>query len=121
MIKSEYIDYDYTDSAFPWTHFLMLGQSETGHWNADDYNLTANLQTHDEKIAANITVIKERVKGRGIGGNIAFIGTKLRMWSVGNAFDNAAPQQCLGNYRAYNHIFGSRVTGWIITAKYINY
>lgn len=49
---------------FPITHWLMLGLSQDGRYNFDDVDYTMLYETKEEKQAANLTEIKNRIVNR---------------------------------------------------------
>ncbi len=78
-------DEDYDTYKFPYTHWVMMSLNTTGGYNQDDVNLTREAGDKADKEAANIKVIKKRVKERGVGGTLAhLLVTKVqRTWGDG--------------------------------------
>lgn len=79
------------ERAFPMTHFAMMGlvtvqespeDIRYGGFNHPDTRFTA-IQPNGQKAAANIEVIKERLKQMGVGGYLSFLENKAR-WITGD-------------------------------------
>jgi len=88
--QQQIVPYDESEN-FPFTHWMMLGLSETefrenpafGMWNMADYRLTWETLGKEEKRAKNIAVIKERFKTFGIFGYLQFLWKKS-LWILGD-------------------------------------
>lgn len=87
MVENSFdIDLD-ENASFPITHWIMMGLNEeyTGGYNSHDHDLTYNEKTTEDKVEANIEVIKERIKELGPLGLIKLEGFKIaRTFSSGN-------------------------------------
>lgn len=76
--------FDTYDSAVPATHFIMMGLSYDGTHNAEDVLFTQSFPTHEEKVENTLRVIKERLKERGVLGNIKLaIFKEAQVWGMG--------------------------------------
>lgn len=89
-----------TDSySFPPTHWIMMALNTTGGFNQDDVNFTASFPTLEERKAANIEEIKERLQDRGVAGTLSHVlYTKWkRTWAyhslAGDDYTNRQPIQ----------------------------
>lgn len=72
---------------FPITHWIMMGlnYNSDSHYSRNDYQLTYNGQTPEEKKELNIQTIKSRIKKQGIKNNIALIQNKIiDTWGKGD-------------------------------------
>ena len=75
-----FFDYSTEDAyKFPVEHWLMLGLSENGNWNAEDYGYTYEQPTYEDKRAADRIRIVERLSQRdNIGKMAAFYFKKTK-------------------------------------------
>jgi len=67
---------DYETQNFPLTHWVMMGLNGIGKYELPDRRYTSSFRTKEEKSAADIKAIKERLKQYGISGVIAHIIVK---------------------------------------------
>lgn len=78
---------DETDSykyEFPLTHWIMMGQGETGNYNEDDYQATVHIEGKDEKFEYHKAEILRRVTSRSFGETIKFwMGKQREAWIGG--------------------------------------
>lgn len=75
---------DETVQNFPITHWVMMGLSEEGIVNTPDNMFTSQFETTEEKTAANIEEIKNRVQEYGFSGLVNHAMKKLALtWSDG--------------------------------------
>ena len=75
------------DLELPVTHYIMysLNEENDGRWNKEDFNYTYKEKTYQNKIDANIAMIKERLNKLGLKGWIELSKTKLSVnWSNGD-------------------------------------
>ena len=79
-----HVPFDTYDTAVPATHFIMMGVSDDGTHNGEDVLFTQSFPTHEEKVENTLRVIKERIKNRGVLGNIKLIILKeAQVWGIG--------------------------------------
>lgn len=64
---------EYDAYKFPSTHWIMMALNKTGGYIQDDVNYTCGYTTFEEKKAANISVIKERLRERDVLGTFNHI------------------------------------------------
>jgi integral membrane protein (TIGR03766 family) len=84
------VPYDASEN-FPFTHWMMMGLSETifrgnfayGMWNMPDYRLTKDTVGKEAKRAKNITALHERLQSLGIFGYARFVWLKS-LWILGD-------------------------------------
>lgn len=113
FIKMHLINPDNTEG-FPATHWVMMGLSGKGEVNSEDVKYTKSFSGRQEKIKANIEVIKERAANLGLKGMTALAVTKIReLWSVGTDNFNVHHSSAVRYTDAYELIYGNR-NGWLI-------
>ena len=72
---------------YPYTHWIMMGLKGLGHYNFKDSQYTASFPTKDEKQAANIDEIKNRIKDFGVLGLASHIASKTKWtWEDGTYY-----------------------------------
>ena len=78
-VEEHYLTFDKTDTEFPMTHWIAMGLDELGEgsYNANDEERTMSYPTAQEKKAATVSLIKERVGELGIGGVAGLYMKKL--------------------------------------------
>ena len=86
-VEEHYLTFDKTDTEFPMTHWIAMGLDELGEgsYNANDEERTMSYPTAQEKKAATVSLIKERVGDLGIGGV-----ARLYMKKLSNTFADGA-------------------------------
>lgn len=83
-IEKNYVKFDYSETGFPVTHWLMMGAQGSGGFNVEDFNYTLNIPTKKERVEANLAEYKRRITNLGIGGTIHLVMNKVRVtWSDG--------------------------------------
>ena len=106
------------DTAFPVTHWLMMGSHGMGDYNSEDVEFTESFETKDQKTAANIEKIKENIKSNGIIGNAKLIFTKLAIcWSDGSADYTMRMSQDLEYSTVYEFIGGNRADLFLLICQ----
>ena len=83
-LVSYHVPYDTTDTAFPVTHWLMLGaKGDTwGRYNRDDVYLSARMGGREEKIAGELEEFHSRWSSRTLPENLDFIAHKeVHVWA----------------------------------------
>lgn len=78
-VEEHYLTFDKTDTEFPMTHWIAMGLDELGEgsYNANDEERTMSYPTAQEKKAATVSLIRERVEELGIGGVAGLYMKKL--------------------------------------------
>ncbi|SHI65800.1 glycosyltransferase family 39 protein [Parasporobacterium paucivorans] len=75
---------DYNTQNFPVTHWIMMGLQGVGKYQESEKIFTTSFATKEEKMDANIEVIKERVKAYGFFGMLKHLAVKsVYTWSNG--------------------------------------
>jgi len=83
VAQQNIVPYDPSEN-FPFTHWFMLGLNEAefrgnptyGMWSENDYKITLSASGKEEKIKANVHVIKQRLQTYGVSGYFAHIWQK---------------------------------------------
>ncbi|PXV91493.1 hypothetical protein C8E03_10349 [Lachnotalea glycerini] len=84
ILEKKYVKFDYSQTAFPVTHWLMMGAQGSGGFNTEDFNYTFSLPTKEERVQANLEEYKRRISDLGVDGTIHLILNKLKVtWSDG--------------------------------------
>lgn len=81
-----HIDFDTTDTAAPWQHWVAMGayKDNDGRFLSEDAWDTMGAPDHDSKVSINVEKWKNRVQENGITGNIELILNKEAVvWSYG--------------------------------------
>jgi len=72
---------------FPYTHWIMMGLKGTGTFDIDDFFITVEQKTYEDKKEKNLEVIKERISDYGLEGMLWHIYEKLQFtWSDGTYY-----------------------------------
>ena len=85
-IQKHYVDFDYTDTAFPVVSWLAMGALEEtdGMFNTQDYYDTRNAPTKEAKQTLNEQKLSRRLKDLGPSGILRLAGRKMvRTWADG--------------------------------------
>lgn len=64
-IEDHYLAFDERDTAFPMTHWIAMGLSDTGTFSPADEAYTMSFPTQEEKKEATLSLLKERVSSLG--------------------------------------------------------
>lgn len=64
-IEDHYLAFDERDTAFPMTHWIAMGLSDTGTFSPADEAYTMSFDTKEEKKEADLSLVKERVSALG--------------------------------------------------------
>ena len=99
MIIEKFIikDNKKNDSAYPYTHWIMMGMNKPiseggtsigwGAYSDEDVSYTANSGNYQQKVNANIDKIKERISNYRIVGYIKFLFNKFKyIWNDGSFY-----------------------------------
>lgn len=109
-IVRHYAPFDTTDTAFPVTHFIMLGtHGNDGSFHMDDLNYTLSLPTKEAKLKGTVSVIRERLAENGLKGNIQLLLNKqLNCWVDGTDSFTYEHTLCTDFNRLHTYIMGSK-------------
>ncbi len=109
-IVRHYAPFDTTDTAFPISHFIMLGTyGPDGSFCVDDQRYTISLPTAEAKRAGTMEVIRTRLSENGFAGNVRLLLNKqLNCWADGTDAYMQENNLCSGYNRLHAYITGSR-------------
>ncbi len=73
---------------FPVTHWIMMGLNGIGNFNPGDRDFTASFETYDEKMAATVDELKDRISKLGYVGVLLQFNKKASSygWNYGTFF-----------------------------------
>ncbi len=86
-IQNAYVNFDYTDTAFPVVSWLAMGANPEydGMFNTEDYYDTLHAPTKEEKEAINQEKLSSRLQELGLSGWLSLAGRKLVLtWADGS-------------------------------------
>ncbi|MDO4650329.1 MAG: glycosyltransferase family 39 protein, partial [Eubacteriales bacterium] len=72
-----------TSSAFPMTHWVMIGSHEPGYNTTEDTQITSSVPDKESRVRKNLDAIKKNYQSRNLFNTITFWGKKL-----GNLFSD---------------------------------
>lgn len=104
---NKYVRFDYTHTAFPTVHWLMMGADGEGTFNKKDEAFTAYFTTAEDKRNADKIVLKERLQEMGAGGTIVHaIGKMCLTFSdgTGNYEQELSISDRYGSF--YRYVYG---------------
>lgn len=102
------------EGSFPATHWVMMGLKDKGEINTEDVLFTKSFSEKQDKIKANVKVIKDRVRNLGITGMTSLAAVKIsELWSIGTDSFNEHHSSAVKYTGVYEHIYGNR-NGWLI-------
>lgn len=113
-IVNHYAPFDTTDTAFPVTHFMMMGSRWDGSFNEADRLYTASLPTAEAKMEGTLSVIKERLTEAGPAGILKLLLAKqLNVWQEGTDLARYEFSLSTDFHLLHSLIMGSRNT-WFV-------
>lgn len=74
---SAYVPFDYTDTAFPITHFMLMGAEDDGSFDLRDVEFTKSLPTKEAKLKGTTEEIFNRLEEAGPSGILTLLYKKL--------------------------------------------
>ncbi len=84
-MEEKYIPFDTRDTAFPAVHWVAMGAGGQGVYNIVDEYYTMSFETKEEKITADVELLKERTGQLGAMGCVRLMLDKLRLtWAEGS-------------------------------------
>lgn len=137
-VEKHYFQFDGDKTSFPVTHWIMMGLQNEGGFSRADGEYTRIYSTKQEKVQANLAMIKERLRDLGVKGYVELLYKKVRrVWGVGThrteqvleQVETITPLHSLFvGYRAkafanYAHCFyivvwiGCLLSGWIFVTR----
>lgn len=103
-----YVDFDYKNTGFPAIHWVMMSARWDGSFDQNDENYTVSFETKEEKTAADLKVLKERIKEAGPLGLVTLSGRKLlNTWVDGT--DSYQAEDSYASYgKLYDYLIGNK-------------
>lgn len=105
---NKYVAFDYKNTGFPMVHWVMMGSRWDGSFDQLDENYTSGFDTKEEKVEADLKVLKERILEAGPLGLVSLTGRKLlNTWVDGT--DSYPAENSYANYgKAYDYLLGDK-------------
>ena len=103
-----YVQFDYKNTGFPPVHWIMMGARWDGSFDQNDEIYTSGFETKEEKAAADLKVLKERITEAGPLGLISLAGRKLlNTWVDGT--DSYLAENSYARYtKVYDYLIGDK-------------
>ncbi|HIR96504.1 MAG TPA: hypothetical protein IAD39_01410 [Candidatus Merdisoma faecalis] len=105
---NRYVDFDYKNTGFPTVHWVMMGARWDGSFDQNDEFYTSSFETKEEKTAADLKVLKERIAEAGPLGLVSLAGRKLlNTWVDGT--DSYLAENSYARYsKVYDYLIGDK-------------
>ena len=105
---NRYVAFDYKNTGFPMVHWVMMSARWDGAFDQNDELYTSSFETKEEKIEADLKVLKERISEAGPLGLISLAGRKLlNTWVDGT--DSYLAENSYARYsKAYDYLLGDK-------------
>lgn len=108
-IENKFIKFDYSDTALPVTHYLMIGSSGVGGYNYSDVVFSSSFETHSDKVKGTTKEFINRIIKAKVKGNIERINTKIdRVWASGTYGFRQSANNVEEFSKLYPYILGER-------------
>ena len=103
-----YVNFDYKNTGFPAVHWVMMSARWDGSFDQNDENYTVSFETKEEKTAADLAILKERIKEAGPLGLVTLSGRKLlNTWVDGT--DSYQAEDSYASYgKVYDYLIGNK-------------
>lgn len=103
-----YVNFDYKNTGFPAVHWVMMSARWDGSFDQNDENYTVSFETKEEKTAADLAVLKERIREAGPLGLVTLSGRKLlNTWVDGT--DSYQAEDSYASYgKIYDYLIGNK-------------
>lgn len=96
-----YVNFDYKNTGFPTIHWIMMSARWDGAFDQNDENYTVSFETKEEKKAADLKVLKERIREAGPLGLVTLAGRKL----LNTWVDGTDTYQAENSYASYGKLY----------------
>ena len=105
---NRYVEFDYKNTGFPTVHWVMMGARWDGSFDQNDELYTSSFETKEEKTAADLKVLKERIAEAGPLGLVSLAGRKLlNTWVDGT--DSYLAENSYARYsKVYDYLIGDK-------------
>lgn len=98
LLQKKYVTFDYTDTAFPFYHWIMMGANGDGMYNQRDEMYTESLPGKEEKIQGDLQLLKQRLVEAGPIGISRLLVHKLSVTWVDGTSNYVAELSKAQNY-----------------------
>lgn len=78
-LEQRYAGFDSDETGYPTVHWIMMSAQGDGQYNSADDAYTASFETKEERTAADLALLKERLKEMGPRGLFTLFRNKLRV------------------------------------------
>ncbi len=78
-IEARYAGFDPKETGYPTVHWIMMSAQGEGQYNSADDAYTGSFSTREERIKADVALLKERLQNMGAGGLFTLFRNKLRV------------------------------------------
>ncbi|WP_099469188.1 glycosyltransferase family 39 protein [Konateibacter massiliensis] len=115
LVEKNYVKFNYYDTGYPATHWVMLGLQSTGGYNAADDAYTESFHTRKEKTEATEVAIIHRITSLHVHGLLDLWKHKMALtWSDGidDFIDNISMTQ---NYGIKNDLISGNQNDILVT------
>ncbi len=114
IISHKYVKFDYSDSAFPVMHWVMMGTKGNGTFNKKDENFTAYFTTAEEKSSATKAQLSSRLHELEVDGTIKLVFRKLFVTFGDGTGEYTHMLSISDNYDGlYRYVYGDK-NHWLI-------
>ncbi|MEI3525722.1 MAG: hypothetical protein V8Q27_06015 [Eubacteriales bacterium] len=96
-----YVNFDYKNTGFPAIHWIMMSARWDGAFDQNDENYTVSFETKEEKEAADLAVLKQRIREAGPLGLVTLAGRKL----LNTWVDGTDTYQAENSYARYGKLY----------------
>lgn len=105
---NHYVKFDYKNTGFPTIHWVMMGARWDGAFDQNDEIYTSSFETKEEKIEADLDMLKERIREAGPLGLVSLAGRKLlNTWADGT--DSCLTENSYARYsKIYDYLIGDK-------------
>lgn len=108
-IEKSYVKFDYTDTATPWSHYIMMGLGKNGSYSGEDVRFTRSFDTKKEKITANLDEARNRLRELNISGLMNLASSKIQtVWSEGTSKYLLTSIESENYNKLYKYVVGSK-------------
>jgi len=105
-LEERYAGFDPQETGYPAVHWVMMSAQGEGQYNSADDAYTGSYSTKEERTAADLALLKERIQDMGLDGLLTLFRNKMRV-----AFAD-------GTDDYYSLFRTMRTTSWV--QKYVN-
>ena len=106
-VYAHHVDFDTSESGITVEHFLMMGSTGRGTYDADDMRFTRSFETHREKVENNRRVYVQRLRENGLWGNLRLVLFKEAVvWGIGARGYQQYTENVVERTRCYDWIVG---------------